>query len=142
MRTSAVLPSLFLLLQACGGNHPPATTSTTAGTIVGDVSGTVTYREQMALPSGAVIKVQLADVSRADAPAIVISTREFAPVNQVPIPFTLTYDPRQIIAGHRYVVQARIEVDGTLRFINTSAYPVTPGRPGAIEVVVSLVGGG
>lgn len=139
MRTRAAPIILALLLPACGGNHAPAAAPET---VVGSVGGTVTYLERMAMPPGATLKVQLADVSRADAPAVVISKREIMPVSQVPIPFTLTYDPKQIVAGHRYVVQARIEVDGKLRFINTSAYPVTPGHSGAMEIVVSPVGGG
>jgi len=36
------------------------------------VTGTVTYRERIALPPTAVITGQLVDVSRADAPAVVI----------------------------------------------------------------------
>jgi putative lipoprotein len=140
MITASLL--LSLLLVSCAGHHGTASASTPAETVVGNVSGTVTYLERMALPAGAVIKVQLADVSRADAPAVVISRREIVPLSQVPIPFTLTYDPRQIVAGHRYVVQARIEVDGKLRFINTTAYPVTPGHAGSIEVIVTPVGGG
>src|SRR5258708_34753519 len=39
----------------------------------GVVTGTVTYRQRIALPRQAVVQVQLLDVSKADAPAIVIA---------------------------------------------------------------------
>ncbi len=44
----------------------------TGGTGVARVTGTVTYRERIALSPTAVIKVQLVDASRADAPDIVL----------------------------------------------------------------------
>jgi hypothetical protein len=48
------------------------------------ITGTVTYRERIALPPTAVIKVQLVDVSRADAPAVVIGVPLFS-VPKVPV---------------------------------------------------------
>jgi putative lipoprotein len=85
------------------------------------VTGTVTYRERIALPPTAVIKVQLADVSRADAPAIVLGEQVIlAAGNQVPFKFEITFDPARIEASHTYAVQARIEDDGKLRFISTT----------------------
>ena len=38
------------------------------------IEGTATYRERMALPKGAVFEATLEDVSRADAPAVVVAT--------------------------------------------------------------------
>ncbi|TIV73114.1 MAG: hypothetical protein E5V93_18665, partial [Mesorhizobium sp.] len=43
------------------------------------IAGEVTYRERIALPPDAVLVVELADVSLADAPAIVIAKRRIAP---------------------------------------------------------------
>jgi uncharacterized lipoprotein YbaY len=61
---------------------------------------------------------------------------------QVPIPFQLPYDPEQIEAHLTYVVQARILVDGQLRFISTRRFPVlTQGHGQEIEVMVDPVGG-
>jgi uncharacterized lipoprotein YbaY len=105
------------------------------------VTGTVTYLQRIALPPTAVIEVKLQDVSRADAPAITISeVRMVSGGKQVPFPFTLTYSPNQIKPNYTYAVQARILVDGQLRFINTSRYAViTQGNPSTVEVVVSPV---
>jgi uncharacterized lipoprotein YbaY len=105
------------------------------------VTGTVTYLERMALPPGAVVTVQLADVSLADAPAELLSQQVITTTGeQPPFPFTLPYDPAQIDERFDYAVQARIELDGQLLFINTERYAViTKGNPTEIEVVVQRV---
>lgn len=105
------------------------------------VSGNITYRPRIALPPNAVIEVSLADVSRADARAIILASQAIVSSGQqVPFPFKLTYSPEQIDPRLTYVVQARITVDGQLRFITTSQIPViTQGRPTEIEVVVDPV---
>lgn len=104
------------------------------------VTGTVFYLERMALPPGAVLTVQLADVSVADAPADVIAKETRTLTTQVPVPFALSYDPERIVPSHSYAVQARIEVDGKLRFISTTAYLViTNGKPVVVDVRVSPV---
>jgi uncharacterized lipoprotein YbaY len=109
--------------------------------VQGVVSGTVTYLQRSALPPQAIIEVQLVDVSRADAPAIVIDTQTIeAAGRQVPFAFELTYDPAQIDERFTYAVQARITVDGELRFISTRSYQViTRGNPNTVEVIVDPV---
>lgn len=42
-----------------------------------EVSGTVAYRERIALPDNAVVKVTLEDVSLADAKAVVIDSQSY-----------------------------------------------------------------
>ncbi len=104
------------------------------------ITGAVTYLQRIALPAEAVVKVQLQDTSRADAPAIVVG-QQLIPTHgqQVPIPFAVSYNPAEIQDHHTYTLSARIE-DGTgkLLFINTSLIPViTRGNPATgIEVVV------
>ncbi|NWF81886.1 MAG: YbaY family lipoprotein [Chloroflexi bacterium] len=105
------------------------------------VDGTVTYLQRIALPPEAVIQVQLVDVSRADAPAIVLATSSFqAGGRQVPFPFALPYDPARIDERYTYAVQARITLNGQLRFIATERYAViTRGNPTTVEVIVRPV---
>lgn len=93
------------------------------------LSGTVTYRERMALPPDARVTVQLQDVSRADAPAQVLGETVIAPPLQVPVPFRLEYDDGAILPGHSYALQARITRGGTLMFINTSRHAVFGDQP-------------
>jgi putative lipoprotein len=105
------------------------------------VTGTVTYRERIALPPTAIVKVQLADVSRADAKAIVLGEQTIVTSgNQVPVSFEIVYDPARIEANHTYAVQARIEESGQLRFISDQRYAViTRGAPTHVDMVLRSV---
>jgi putative lipoprotein len=85
----AVLLGLFLVGCAASVSRAPAST---ASELV--VSGSVAYRERVALPPDAVVEVKLLDVSRQDAAAPVIADATVRPEGrQVPLPFELRYDP-------------------------------------------------
>lgn len=103
------------------------------------VTGTVTYRQRIALPDNAIVQVQLLDVSRQDVAATVLGEQTITPNGrQVPFEFEISYDPAQIQAEHSYAIQARITVDGQLRFLNTSSYPViTNDNPNRVDVLVN-----
>lgn len=114
------------------------------GTVMTDyaqVTGAVTYRPRIALPPDAVIEVNLVDVSRADVAAVTLASQTILVGDrQVPIPFTLVYDPEQIDPRFSYAVQARITVKDQLRFITTTRTSViTQGNPTHVEVVVDPV---
>ncbi len=83
------------------------------------VTGSITYRERIALPPSAQIEVRLDDVSLADAPARNLARQAFAADGkQVPLPFTLTVDRAQLDPRHSYAVSARIsDASGRLMFI-------------------------
>ncbi|OEF04964.1 YbaY family lipoprotein [Vibrio genomosp. F10] len=92
---------------------------------VESITGTVSYRERIALPENALVTVTLQDVSLADAPAVVIAKHRFETNgSQVPFNFDLAYDSNKIQQRHTYSVSARIEVDGKLRFITDTRYAV------------------
>jgi putative lipoprotein len=107
------------------------------------VTGTVTYLERVALPPKAVIKVQLVDVSRADAPAIALGEQIIlADGKQVPFSFEIPFDPSKIEVNHTYAVQARIEEGGRLLFINDQLYAViTRDAPIHVDMVLRSVNG-
>lgn len=117
-----------------GGTAQSASTATAQGSI----SGTVAYRERMALPPDAAVDVKLQDVSAADAPAKTIGETVFAPAGkQVPLPFQITYDPGDINPAHTYQVRANITVDGKLMFTSNTAYPViTHGSPSQVAIML------
>lgn len=110
-------------------------------TVLNNLSGTINYRERIALPAGAVIDVKLQDVSRADAPATVLAEQQIVTRSeQVPIPFKLEYNPADIQPGHRYTVGVRIEIDGKLRWITQTMHPVIHNGPTeGVEVWVGPV---
>lgn len=134
------LSVLAIGILACA---PSASTPAPSPAGAATVTGSVMYRERLALPPGAKVTVRLQDVSRADAPAEVLAEQVIVPTTQVPIPFALRYDPARIDARHRYSVSARIEVDGKLWFVSDTHNGVlTQGAPAEVEVVVQRVPGG
>ena len=100
------------------------------------VAGEVVYRERIALPPDAVLVVELADVSLADAPATVIAKRRIAPAGQVPIRFEIGFDPKAIQNGRTYALQARITVGERLMFTTDTSHRLDPlaGKPQTILV--------
>jgi uncharacterized lipoprotein YbaY len=107
------------------------------------VTGTITYRERMALPPDAVVNVQIQDVSLADAPATVIGEKNINNPGQVPIPYEVEYNTKDIDDRHTYVVRAEIrDGNGNLLFTTAQSYGViTQGNPTQdVQIVVELVG--
>jgi putative lipoprotein len=102
-----------------------------------NLSGTVTYREPIALSPDAIVTVELADVSRQDAPAKVLAEQIIGNPGEPPIPFELSYDPDAIVPNHSYAVQARIEWEGRLLFTSDTRHcAITRGCPNTVNVVV------
>ena len=60
------------------------------------VTGTVTYRERMALPEEAVLRVFLLDIDAPDVPDWIAARSERAITSQVPLVFSVGYDPHSI----------------------------------------------
>lgn len=101
------------------------------------IRGSVTYRERMALTPGTTLEVELLDVSKPDAPAMVVATESVPVVRQVPIPFTLSYDPAAIQPANRYALAARLVQDGRMIFRSAATTPVlTAGAGGTAEILL------
>jgi putative lipoprotein len=133
--------SLFIVLSLVA---IALTVALPAGAQSTAVTGTVTYLQRSALPPDAVVTVKLVDISKADAPAEVISEQTItAEGKQAPFPYSLPYDPAKIVESNSYAVQGRIESGGVLLFISTSVIPViTRGNPTEnVEIIVQPVGG-
>ena len=102
MRLLSLVP-LLAGLAACAAVPEPAATTLT---------GTVTYRERIALPPDSRVIVTISDVSLADAPSVTIAQNQIVTAGQqVPISFALSYDRARIEPGRSYAVSARI-LDG------------------------------
>lgn len=108
-----------------------------------EVTGTVTYRQRIAIPATAVITVRLVDVSRADAAASVLGEQTIhAAGRQVPFSFAIPVRGMEMDARKTYALQARIENDGALLFISDRHYPViTRGAGTRVDMVLQAVGG-
>lgn len=103
------------------------------------LSGRVVYRERMLLPPGAILEVKLVDVSRADAPSQTIAETRISAGRGSPIAFVLNYDRARITPRRTYALQARIEHEGRLLFINTRRHAMLlNGRDGTTIRVVRV----
>ncbi|MFZ9681876.1 MAG: YbaY family lipoprotein [Cephaloticoccus sp.] len=104
------------------------------------MTGTVAFRERLALPAAAVLTVRLLDLTKPDGPAVVLAERSISNPGQSPLPFTVPYPFGGIVADRRYVIEARIEVAGRLRFFSAEPHAVTPAnaaQPHDILVVMT-----
>ena len=126
------------LLAACDTSEKEVVTSEPAAT----VSGTVSYRERIALSDTAVVEISLQDVSRADAPAIEVARQRITRPGQVPIRFELSYKPEDIDERMSYSLRAQITDQGELLFTNDTAFPVlTRGAGNTVDMVLVRVPG-
>jgi putative lipoprotein len=112
----------------------PATAETTI------LRGTVNYMERIALPKGATVIVQLADVSRADAPAEIVAEDRINGAKGSPIPYRLSFDHARIDLRHRYALQARIVDGDRLVFITKKHHAVFAGGRNNTRLLVQRVG--
>ena len=127
MRALMLLPLLALAACTDYGGEPvrpgpgPARWTT--------LTGTVTYRERIALPPNARLQVEIRDVSRADARApLIASTTSQTRGRQVPLPFTLRYNVNRLEPRHRYAVSARITDGNRLIWTTDTHYELRPGQ--------------
>ena len=90
------------------------------------LTGTVNYRARIALPPSAVMTVRFLDITQKEAPAIVLGEKSVSNPGNSPIAFSLAYPFGGISPNRNYVIDARIEVDGRLRFYTMEQHVVTP----------------
>ena len=102
------------------------------------LTGTVTYRQRVALTPEAEVQVELRDVTSPDpASSAPIAKQLIATPGQVPIPFSLEYDPTRIFGGRSYAISARIVDRGQLQYVTETPIPVlTRGAQAPFEIVV------
>lgn len=102
----------------------------------GLITGTVSYRQRIALPKSATVVVELFDMSDAKAPAR-IARSGTAAGGQVPLRFQLTYDRGRIDPGRPYALQASILVDRAAWFVTDRPVPVlTQGNPSTVDILL------
>ena len=117
----------FLLVQAAAG--------------AAQVKGTATYRERIALTPDVVFEAMLENVSKADAPAVVVGSVRIDKPGQVPIRFEIPFDPARIEQRRSYSVRARIMVGQKLLLTTDQAYPVpTRGHGNEVQLLLRMVG--
>ncbi|WP_020562360.1 YbaY family lipoprotein [Methylosarcina fibrata] len=99
------------------------------------MQGTATYRERIALPPDAVFEAELQDVSKADAPAVVLGRSKLDPAGQPPFRFEIAYDEAAVNAGHRYRVYAAVKLHKQMLFTTDAHYFVLDGRNAPLNLL-------
>ena len=131
MKIATLLASVALASMAVACAATP--TQYPAQDVVSDhvVTGQLSYRERIALSPGSTATITVSDTSRMDVPAIVL---EEAVMNlgtsQVPVPFSITVDDRDLDPRGMYTVRATIRSPaGELYWTTDTAYRVELSAP-------------
>jgi putative lipoprotein len=135
-RTAAVCAgALAALLVACA---PPRAPQPAAA-----LTGTISYRERIALPETARVEIQILDVTDEDADPTLITEKLLDHPGQVPIAFSIGYDPHSIQASHTYALRVRIHVGDDLWFASPFDLRVlTAGNPTRVAAVLDRISAG
>jgi putative lipoprotein len=111
--------------------------------LISAVSGTAMIRSKTALPPDAILQVQLQDVSRADAAALVVGEMSQPLQGQDSlVPFAVSFDPAEIDERMSYTVRATVRSGDELLFTTTQSYPVLTGEGGQFGIELRLEAAG
>lgn len=132
MRQLLPIAALAMAVSACASTDATAPASTT-------VDVTATYRERIMLTPGHVLTVKIEDVSRADAPAIVLAqTTQNLDGKAPPYSVSLKVPSNQIDPRMTYAARAEIrDASGNLRFTTDTRHSVlTHGAPNRADIMM------
>ena len=137
------LTALTLLIVAAGSVVGIARAASVDDTALPKITGTVAYRERIALPPDAIVRVRLEAAAAPEMQARRVAEITIATEGkQVPIPFELPYQASDIHPGTRYQVRATIGSGDKMLFVSRTPYPViTKGAPTKLEILVQPAGG-
>jgi putative lipoprotein len=125
-----------VLLPACTSVEPAPAAAAAAPRKV--LQGSVIYRERVALPDNAQIKVQLVDATTSAAPAVFAETTFAAAGRQVPVPFSLPVDNVKVEPGRVLALRATILVDGVTRYVTATRVNVDiQALPASVTILVA-----
>jgi putative lipoprotein len=127
-----------VFLTACSASAPSSTAADLAR-----VAGQVTLPTPEAPPPGTTLRLSLVDVSRADAAAVVLGEQMLEVGGLTPpYSYSIGYDPARIDPRYSYAVQARVESEGRLLYVNDRRQPVlTRGASAHADLLLRKVGG-
>jgi putative lipoprotein len=138
MIRSLLLAVLAVSVSGCGfmRSAPPAAPIPPA------LTGTVTYRERIALAPDTQLRVRLEEIARAGERPQFIAETTIPQIGPLPARFRIALDPRVIDPRRTYTLTARIERGDQVLFVNDPPVRVlTGGNPAEVEIVVSPAGG-
>jgi uncharacterized lipoprotein YbaY len=101
------------------------------------IDGTITYRENYSLPRDAVATIELREILRPGAPPVTLARQTVSPIRQIPIPYTVEYEPSQIDPRRTYVLHATITSGNRMLFATRQTFPVlTAGGTANVPLLV------
>lgn len=125
------------------GATPPAQATATppAASSFLDISGSVSYRQRMALPPDAILVIRVQDTARPGARARTLAEQRIElGGRQVPVAFSTTIDRDLIGKSARVTVSARVESRGKLLLVSDKAYPaLRNGEPNPVDIQLKQV---
>jgi len=129
------LAMMLLAIGACA--HQARSSSGDDATL----TGTVAYRERVALPGDAIAEISLVDATAQDAAVpVVAKVAVQSEGKQVPLPFSLHYDASRIDKTHLYAARATIKSGGQLLFTTDQVRGViTQGNPAHVDLMLTRV---
>ena len=152
-----LIPAIAALIVGCGDVPTPADLPTSASTQAAEpatdsdadvaepetLTGAITFDGDPAIPSGAVLTVELIDVSLIDAPSVLIAAQTVENPGRFPLEFSVPYHPDDIDSRSRYGLHISISLNDRLIYVNDTAFDViTLGNPNRdLETWVIAVGG-
>ena len=107
------------------------------------VTGSITFGGDREIPAGAILTVQLRDVSWQDASSTLIASQTIGNPGSFPVDFAVRYELNDIDQRATYGLQVRITHHDRLIYINDTAFEVlTEGNPhrGVDMWVVAVAG--
>lgn len=128
-RNLILLPFLVFLCFAFSSCIKESRPLTANGTISGDVS----YRERIALPEGATLKLKLVDTGKTPSQPIAETSQTLTATP--PYTFQFTYSPDLVSDQNQYVLQAAIRVDGELRFSGSQPVELFAVKPEPVKIM-------
>ncbi|WDR05029.1 META domain-containing protein [Devosia rhodophyticola] len=131
-----VAPILVLVLLLAG--WLPTYAAEPAQNMVGQI----TYRERIALPPGASLRMAIVDMAKPDLPEIVAATAAISPTGQVPLQFDFSVHSRLINAGGQFGLIAQIIADNQIWFASPRPVPLQFGTNPSLALTLSMAEAG
>lgn len=100
-------------------------------------TGEVTYRERIAMPPNAELRITLMSLGNGGPHAVAGATEILLPPGQVPLQFRLNVRSNVLNATTSYGLRAEILSAGTVIFRNATPVPVDPAAPAPVMILVN-----
>lgn len=121
---------LVTFLAGCG--HVDMTPPASADRVLNAV---VTNNTQAELPPDTEVVVRVVDVSADDGRGEVLGEETVMNPAQMPVSVRVEYRAEDATLRRGVNVEARISIGGRLRYLTTSAHPITPGNVNDTHIV-------